>query len=276
MKIKHNKKRNTAFLYEVLTKEIAKTVMDKNEPRRKELLSLLKKHFSKGAALREELELYKTLGETTGGDVYLAERLIQETRREYKTLNQEVIYEAQSDIINMINKKFGSEIYNNFVPNYRNLATISQIFGTDISVKHRVLLERVVIQGIASKPKEVVAGKSMPHIDDLVYKKVVENFNKKYDGKLDDNQKALIGKYVTLFENNALEFKVYLNEELHRLRENVESMHENENIKDDEDMLKKASLLSEKMESFKKQPVSDKLIQQVLKIQELTREILEQ
>ncbi len=274
MKIKHNKKRNTAFLYEVLTKEVAKAIVAKDIEKKKSLLSLMKEFFSKGKVLRQELELYKLLGESHGADIYFAERLIQEAKKEYSTLNKEEIFEAQSDIIKMINKNFGTEIYSNFVPNYRNLATISQIFGTDIGVKHKVLLERTIIQGIVSKPEEVVESKNMPHVDDLVYRKVVESFNAKYSESLDENQKELIGKYVTLFADNSLEFKVYLNEELHRLKEEVKKMSDAEDISTDEDMKQKVALVSEKMESFKEQPIDDKMIQQVLKIQALTREIV--
>ena len=139
-------------------------------------------------------------------------------------------------------------------------------------MKHRVLLERTIIQGIISKPDEVVKSKNMPHVDDLVYRKVVENFNAKYGEKLDENQKSLIGKYVTLFGDNRLEFKIYLNEELHRLKEEIKNMSDSETIKTDEDMQRKVSLVSEKMESFKSQPIDDKMIQQVLKIQALTSE----
>ena len=156
MRLKHNKKRNTAFLYEVLTKEVAKAIVAKDLKKKESVLALMKEFFSKGRVLRQELELYKLLGESNGADLYFAERLIQETKKEYESLDQEKIFEAQSAIIKMINKKLGSEIYSNFVPNYRNLATISQIFGTEIGVKHKVLLERTIIQGIISKPDEVV------------------------------------------------------------------------------------------------------------------------
>ena len=272
MKIKHNKKRNTAFLYEVLTKEVAKAIVAKDIEKKKSLLSLMKEFFSKGKVLRQELELYKLLGESHGADIYFAERLIQEAKKEYISLDKEKIFEAQSNIIKMINENFGTKIYSNFVPNYRNLATISQIFGAEIGAKHKVLLERAIIQGIVSKPEEVVESKSMPHVDDLVYRKVVESFNAKYSEQLDENQKELIGKYVTLFADNSIEFKVYLNEELHRLKEEVKKMSDAKDISGDKDMQQKVALVSEKMESFKGQPIDDKMIQQVLKIQALTRE----
>jgi len=273
MKLKHNKKRNTAFLYEVLTKEVARAVVNKDMDKKNALLALMKEHCRKGKVLYKELDLYRTLGNTDGGDLHLAERLIEETKKEYSTLDQKQIFNSQTKIINEINKNFGPEVYNNFVPNYRNLATISQIFGTDVSVKHRVLLERAIIECIVSEPEKIVEQKSLPHVDDLVYKKVVENFNKRYDGKLHDDQKELIAKYINFFESKNLEFKIYLNEEISRLKEEVKRMAESKEIKNDSEMLRKTSLLSEKMERFREQPIDDNLIKQVLKIQEITREI---
>ena len=58
-KNKHNKKRNTAFLYEVLVKELTKNVVEKNESKKQLIVSMLKEHFSKGTILHSELNLYK-------------------------------------------------------------------------------------------------------------------------------------------------------------------------------------------------------------------------
>ena len=44
-----------------------------------------------------------------------------------------------------INKNLTSEVFSNFVPNYKNLATIAQVFGTDVNTKERVLLERKLL-----------------------------------------------------------------------------------------------------------------------------------
>ena len=51
-------------------------------------------------------------------------------------------------------------------------------------------------------------------------------------------------------------------------------MSDAEDIKGDEEMQQKVASVSEKMESFKGQPIDDKMIQQVLKIQALAREIV--
>ena len=44
---KHNKKRNTAFLYEVLVKELTKAIVEKQSKRKVEIAKTLKKYFNK-------------------------------------------------------------------------------------------------------------------------------------------------------------------------------------------------------------------------------------
>ena len=58
------------------------------------------------------------------------------------------IFAEQSQVINRVNKELGKETFNNFVPNYKSYATLSQIFGKHISVKNRVLMERKIIHNL--------------------------------------------------------------------------------------------------------------------------------
>ncbi len=45
--MKHNKKRNTAFLYECLIKEITKAVVRKDSARKESIINIVKEHFQK-------------------------------------------------------------------------------------------------------------------------------------------------------------------------------------------------------------------------------------
>ena len=55
IKMKHNKKRNTAFLYEALVRQMTKHVLEENSKAREEVLSLVRSFFAKGKPLAEEL-----------------------------------------------------------------------------------------------------------------------------------------------------------------------------------------------------------------------------
>ena len=59
--MKHNKKRNTAFLYESLVKELTKAVIRQEENKKKKILELIKESFMKGSVLNEDLNLYKSI-----------------------------------------------------------------------------------------------------------------------------------------------------------------------------------------------------------------------
>ena len=80
MKLKHNKKRNTAFLYETLVKELTKAVVHNKIKQKNVLVSIIKESFAKNTLLRKELDLFKILSETKHVDekVWKEAKKIQE------------------------------------------------------------------------------------------------------------------------------------------------------------------------------------------------------
>ena len=141
MKKKHNKKRNTAFLFETLVRELTKAFVSRDSDTSTKIKTIFKENFNQGSALMQELDCYKALQEKSGLDRYTAEKLIFEAKSKYKKLDKDEIFTEQSAVIKKINQELGSDTYNNFVPNYKSYATLAQIFGDKIPVKNRVLLE---------------------------------------------------------------------------------------------------------------------------------------
>jgi hypothetical protein len=274
MKLKHNKKRNTAFVYEALVREVAKAVVRKDEKRKGLIIKIMKEHFSPNNILAKELQLYRTLEETKGLDIYTAERLIKEARIDYNKLNKDDIFKSQTKLISIINKNLTSEVFSNFVPNYKNLATISQIFGDDAITKERVLLERKLLGDMVAKEGAPIKSKNMPHIDGLVYKTFVKKFNEKYDKELLPEQKQLLNLFLTSFTDNGVEFKMFLSEEVGRLKNSIASVLKKENSDIDSDMRDKTKLVLEKLEEFKKTKIDENMVKGVLKIQSLASEVL--
>ena len=274
MKLKHNKKRNTAFVYESLVREVAKAVVKRDEGRKSLVIKIIKEHFSPNDILAKELQLYKALEETRGLDVYTAERLIKEARTDYHKLNKKSIFESQTKLINIINKNLTSEVFSNFVPNYKNLATIAQVFGTDVNTKERVLLERKLLGDMTIKEGTPAKSKNMPHIDGLVYKTFVKKFNEKYDKELLPEQKQLLNLFLTSFADNGVEFKMFLSEEVGRLKSSIAGSLKKDNSDIDNDMRDKTKLVLEKLEEFKKTKIDESMVKGVLKIQSLAYEVL--
>ena len=124
MKLKHNKKRNTAFLFEALIRELTKAIIRKDEEYKKKTVSIVKKYFKKGSELQKELQLYNSLQENQVLKPHVAEKLIYEVKAQYRGLDKKEIFLEQSALICEINKILSKGAFSNFVPNYKNIATI--------------------------------------------------------------------------------------------------------------------------------------------------------
>ena len=270
-KTRHNKKRNTAFIYEALIRELTKCVVAKDKQRKGIIVSLVKEHFAVGTALRRELDLYKALYETKNLDRPTSEKLLYEVKRSHDFLNREDIFKEQTAIINKINKTLSKNVFANFVPNYKDLATISQILNPDVSVKHRVLLESALIDSLsmslASEKEE------MAPIDNLVYKTFVKKFNEQYNGKLLEGQERLLSKYIASFHDDGIELKIFLNEELYRLRSILNASFKAEALGNNKILRENTTKVLGVLNSYRETEVDDKMIQQVLKIQSLVGEL---
>ena len=58
-KIKHNKKRNTIFLYEALVRELTKATVEKEQIKSEAVLSIVREHFNHETILGREVKIYK-------------------------------------------------------------------------------------------------------------------------------------------------------------------------------------------------------------------------
>lgn len=271
MKLKHNKKRNTAFLYETLMRELTKTIVNKNEKQKEKVVLIIKEHFNNNSLLSRELKLYNALDDSYNLDPHTAEKLIFEVKKEYFNIDKKELFVEQTVLVDKLNKIFSKSIFSNFVPNYKNLATIYQIFNNETPVKKRVLLEQNIFKRLTFKTKEKIG--QMKPINNLVYQSFIKRFNEKYSDKLLKEQRVLLNKYVTSFVDNGIELKIFLNEEIGRLKKYVSSSLNSEEMKNDSEMLKKTKDVLKILESFRKERIGKKLVNKVLQIQNLVEEI---
>ena len=271
MRLKHNKKRNTAFLYESLVRELTKSILKEDKNRKNKAVQMLKKYFSADSSLKKELDLYRSLYETRGVERRVAEKIITETKSAHKDLNKESIFKDQTDLIKNMNIAFSPKIFNTFVPNFRNIATVYSIFNDSVPTSERVLLEEKVLEAMSGSLQS--ENQKMAPVDNLVYKTFVGKFNQEYSDKLLEEQKELLTKYITSFSDNGLELKTYLNEEISRIREKMTEMKGSDAILKDEDLLEKAGSIIDMLEGFSDQKVSIDIISSVLKTQQLVQEL---
>ena len=89
--MKHNKKRNTAFLYECLIKELTKAIVRNDTKTKNNLINVIKENFKAGTILKKELDIYKSLLEGTGEKEYSRSlRVIYEIKKDFDELDRRV------------------------------------------------------------------------------------------------------------------------------------------------------------------------------------------
>ena len=271
-KIKHNKKRNTIFLYEALVRELTKATVEKDQDRRETILDIVKEHFSNDTLMGREVRIYKNILETKDAKQNIAEKILSESKIEYSVINKKQLFTEQSQMISRINKELSKDVFTTFVPNYKNLATLQQVFNNvDLSAKERVLLEEEVLE-LMTEASQKVDTKELKHIDSLIYKSFVERFNKEYSGLLEE-QKALLCSFISSGIEGNLEFQMYLNDEIGRLKEEVSTAKTTKEFTEDTEMLSKADQVLGILEGFSQKPIEDSDLKKILKIQQLAREI---
>ena len=269
MKIRHNKKRNTAFVYEALVREATVAVLKEDVDRRDKTISIIKRHFHSKSLLRQDLECYRSLYENQSLDENTSQKVLTESRRQKMMIDPTGLFKQQTELIHDINKELTPEIFNNFVPNYKALATIDQMFSQKTSPKNRVILEGEIVKGMSTTTQNA----ETPAIDNVTFRTFVGKFNDKYENGLLQEQKDLLTRYITSFSDNGLELKMYLNTEIGRLKTKLAEAVNVDAIKNDEDMLNKTNQIVEKLKSFAKSDINENVLMTVLKTQSLVEEI---
>jgi hypothetical protein len=270
MKNKHNKKRNTAFIYESLVKEATVAMLRSETEKKRKVVSLIKRHFHSDSLLNRELECYKSLYEKQDLEEALCEKIIKEAKIARRLIDPDGLFKQQTELIKDINKDLGPSVYNNYVPNYRTLASISQLFSTKLSPKNAVILEKQLVTDMATASSQ---GEAATAVDGLVVQSFVQKFNSKYSETLLEEQKTLLGYYISSFSDNELELKMFLNEEIKRLKDKLIEAKRVDDIKSDPAMVAKTETIIEKLNSFSCSAVNDQVLILVMKTQKLVKEI---
>ena len=271
MKFRHNKKRNPAFIFEALTREFAKAKLHKDQDRLNRVKRVMQEVFNKDGLLYKQLRLYKALTETRDVDYITAEKIIAEVHRVFSSFDQKALYDEQTSAIHKINHELAPTVFNNYVSNYKSLASAYQMFNDNtIGVKDRVLLERKIIQEMVSPS---VDQKEEEPVDELVVKMFIKKFNNTF-GNLMTEQKTLISKYMGSLEDDDTELKIFVNEELERLKEELKENMGIEEFQADDSMKSKAGQVYSLLEGFRnKRTLQKNDLVFILKTQQLVKEI---
>jgi len=233
-KIKHSKFKNTAMLFELLTRQITSDIISSNESI---AIQILKKYFNKNTELIKEYKLYKTLCDERLKSETKANMLIEAVLKARRGLNRNRLQNEKYELIKAIKENFDIDsFFQTKVQNYKLLASVYKIFEynelenpVEITKSRITILETITSRqknsvitedvAIAQEPKEVRL---------LAYKYLVEKFNTKYSN-LSESQKVLLREYIenvsntnnlkSLVQTEAVTLKRLFTKNMHRVKD---------------------------------------------------------
>ena len=265
MKLRHNKKRNTAFLYEALIKEYTKAIVGKDNDTQTKITNILKEFFKKNTPLSDELTIYEELLTVVGLNEQQSKRLMFEVKQDYLSLDRRLVFNEQTKLLKRIHESLSNKLFSIFLSNYRKIATVGQFLNSEsLSASQRIMVENKIFDLLTSTPS---TNSGIQHIDNLTLKTFTNKFNESYKHSLMEEQKALLTHYITSFSDNGVGLKSYMNEEIGRLKIEVKYLSEVSEYKD------KFSQILTKLDNYVKTPIDESMIKEVFYIQDLLHEV---
>ena len=266
MKYSHNKKRNTALIYEMLVREITRAMMNEDKAKQDEITRMFKKYFNKSTILAEEYAIYKSLNDSRDLDPIVFAKILTEAKRQYNKINKKAVFTEQTKLISEINKLIGHEFWKNFVGDYQWSATIQQTIAQDNPPKRQIMLETKIMEIFPITEKN----KKFPKINNLAINTFIKKFNDTYDGALTESQSLLINKYILSAADEGLEFRACLYEEIESTKSDL--LYTANKIKSKK-LVDKIHGVVQKLDSYKEKRINEGTLLDVLNVQKLVKEL---
>ena len=268
--MKLNKKRNTAFLYECLLKELTKAVVRNQDNRKQKIVKIIKENFRKGTPLKNDLDVYRSVLESKKMSKEFAVRFLSETKKDFEALDRKAIFNQQTKLIKQINETLSPDAFANFISNYKDINSAGAYFSSKLKAKSRLLVESRLVSLLTNEKQTI---KEMKHVDNLTYSTFVKKFNNTYGNSLRQEQKDLLMNYVVSFSDNGLGLKAFLNEEISRLKNELGKCTKKPKIYENDAFLAKTEQVLEQLNGYSKKPISESIVKEIFYIQDLVEEV---
>ena len=280
-KLKKSKIKNTGILFELLTRQITADVLAGKSTKS---VSIVKKYFNEKTELGKELQLYQILSEKNYNSENKANHLLDAVIKSRQKLSNSVLRREKYNLIKEIKESYNvTDFFSGRIPNYRILASISNIFQSETSqdqfkpdqiVNSKfTVLEHITNKKIGEQEiKDRVLkeyGKSDKDLRLLAYEILVDKFNKKYK-KLDESQKDLLKHYISNISNtNSL--RDYVDNEVTKIKKQLNV--DLPKVSDKITKIKLAEAINQVENLTKGKIVSEKQVLTLMRYYELIKEI---
>jgi len=201
----HNKKRNTALLYEFLIRTISSALVEDNKRKSATALKILRRYFKPGTQLYKEFRIFNALIKTTVSGDSVATSILKEARAAIESLDYDTLDREKSLLIRSINHMIKDEnFYDQPIAEYRLYATIQTLFnewrkpiGTADIVSLASYENQLREWLITEKKKEDQALiDETPGTTRLLMKVMMKKLNEKYSTTLNNDQREIIKAYA--------------------------------------------------------------------------------
>lgn len=227
-KYNHSKLKNTYLIFEFLVRQLTNELITESNPKKSPMFSIIKEYFS-GGILREELKLYQALVNNHIPKEYTADKLIEECIKRYQQLDKNKLDKKRYNLIGEVKENYNiNDLFSVRIDDYKEAGNVYFLFE---SIKEGDIVEKSKQRGMLMEsittPKnknesikifESIKNASPEHRE-LAYNILIDRFNKKYSGVLNEGQK----KYVRDYIYNLNESKGWVNKHIKKLEKELNS-----------------------------------------------------
>ena len=212
LNVKHNKIKNTAILYELLSRQITVDVL--NDTKSPISVKIFKEFFNKKTELGKEYELYSILLEKKYKNDSHASQLVEAVVKSRRKLSSRRLNNEKYNLIKTIKENYDiKEFFNTRLPNFKIMASVYKLFGTEtgkedfgpvqktdsvIAITEHITQNSTKNNSNSSLVEEF--GEQKKDLRLLSYQLLVDKFNSKYKS-LNENQKHLLKEYINNVSN---------------------------------------------------------------------------
>ena len=201
----HNKKRNTALLYEFLVRTISSALVEGDKRKSSTALRIIRKHYKPGTHLYKEFRLFNALVKTTISSDSIVTSILSEARVAANGTDVDALAREKSLLIRNINHMLKDDnFYDQPIAEYRLYATIQTLLNewrkpagtadiTSLANYENQLREWLLVE---KKKEDHVLIDETPGTTRLVMKMMMKKMNEKYSVTLNNEQREIIKAYA--------------------------------------------------------------------------------
>ncbi len=227
-KIKHNKIKNTEFLFECLSRQVTSDIL--NDVKDSPALKIIKEHFKKGSILNQELELYKALSSKSVTEPKKLEFLVESVGKVRRKISNRDLRSSKYNIIKAIKEHYDvNQIFKTRIKDYKTVASIYKYFESLTTSVQPIEETNIRFNMMENLSKNSVSNKKSTKFQNfskedsdirlLAYKMLVDKFNSKYSS-LSESQRNLLKQYINNISNTN-SFKEYIISEVTMIQKEI-------------------------------------------------------